>query len=88
MTWKLPGLSSTVSPGLISSPFTSSRMRMTPSLTAISCTSTRPAKLAEPPVRLSVSLPLLVIFRKPPPTFAPPGVARAQGAVTVRSPSL
>ena len=43
------------------------------------CTSKRAAGAAEPPIRRSDSVPLLVMVRYPAPTVAPFGVARAQG---------
>ncbi len=88
ITWYEPGLSVTVSPGLISSPACSGRMRITPSVTAISCTSKRPALTAEPPISRSAAAPVLVIVMKPPATLAAGGGMRSHASSILSSPIL
>ena len=88
MRWYPPGFNSTVAPGLISSPPSTGFMRMTSPSMRISCTSTLAASGNEPPTRRSGVGPALVMRRYPPPTLAPPGVARDQGCSRVSGPAF
>jgi tripartite ATP-independent transporter DctM subunit len=61
ITWNDPGLSSTVSPGLISSPPSTGRILATPCSITMLWTSNPLAAAVEPPTRRSGTVPLLVM---------------------------
>src|SRR5215469_14484333 len=62
MMWNEPGLSSTVSPGLISKPSLIGRILATPFSIFISCTSNLDATSEEPPISRSGVDPVFLIF--------------------------
>jgi hypothetical protein len=68
-------------------PFTG-RIVATPLFIDVSCTSTLPAAGLEAPMSLFRVVPLFSMVRKPPPTLAPAGVARAHAWSSTSSPTL
>src|SRR5262245_46539226 len=83
-----PGFSTTVSPGLMTRPGSSRRIFMRPLSIFISCNSNAPAMGTEPPIRVSASLPVLVMVMKPAATLAPPGISRVHTRLTLRPPAV